>query len=153
VAREVPPDALRGPLDSPVGLRDCRSACHSAFDSPVSDAAQVALARLVSLLAGVGCLVVVFLCTAELTGAGGRLQARCAAADPAVPVLQQDRQSGRAVLFWFGLAMLGFVRIIRYNRLADYLLLGTGAAAAVATKDQHYANLALLPIAVLLITR
>ena len=122
------------------------------FDSPVSDAAQVALARLVSLLAGVGCLVVVFLCTAELTGARRAVAGSVALLlTPLFLYYSKTANLDVPSLFWFGWAMLGFVRIIRYNRLADYLLLGTGAAAAVATKDQHYANLALLPIAVLLI--
>src|SRR5262249_53253324 len=51
-------------------------------------------------------------------------------------------------LCWLAWAFLFFLRIWRWNRRADYLRLGLCAAAAVATKDQAYASLALLPVAI-----
>ncbi|HSK11235.1 MAG TPA: glycosyltransferase family 39 protein [Vicinamibacterales bacterium] len=121
-------------------------------EGPIAEAAQEVLFRLVSLLAGVGTLAVAYLCGAELYGA------RRGVAAPIVLLLTplflyygKTPNLDLPSLLWFGWATLGFVRVVKYNRAADYLLLGAAAAAAVATKDQHYANLVLLPLGVLVV--
>jgi 4-amino-4-deoxy-L-arabinose transferase-like glycosyltransferase len=122
-------------------------------DGQVSEIAQMALFRLVSLLSGVGTLAVAYLCGAELYGP------RRGVAAPIVLLLTplflyygKNANLDLPSLFWFGWAMLGFVRAIKFNRAGDYVLLGAAAAAAVATKDQHYANLVLVPLGVLIVS-
>jgi hypothetical protein len=50
-------------------------------------------------------------------------------------------------LCWFALSLLAYVRILKYQRLRDYLLFGAAAAAAVCTKDQAYGLYMLTPLA------
>jgi hypothetical protein len=50
-------------------------------------------------------------------------------------------------LCWFAWAMVAFLRIQRGGQLRDYVWLGIAAAGSVATKDQAYANLALVAAA------
>lgn len=115
--------------------------------------AQLALMRLVSSLMGLGMLIGTWLCAAELSGP------RRAIFAPLVLLLTPltlyyGKVANLDVPFmcFFAWAMLGFVRVWKAGRLADYLLLGLAAAAAVATKDQAYASLVLLPIAVVVAT-
>lgn len=121
-------------------------------DSLASRAAQLAAMRLVSVLMGLGCLVTAYLCAVELNGARRALASVLALLlTPLFFYYSKTANLDVPSLFWFGWAVLGFIRIIRHNRRADYALLGVAAAAAVATKDQQYANLALLPLAVVLV--
>jgi hypothetical protein len=123
-----------------------------ASDSLASQAAQLAMMRVVSVLMGLGALVAAYLCSVELVGA--RRAVLGALALLLTPVfLYYGKTANLDVpsLCWFGWALLGFVRILRHNRLSNYVLLGIAAAASVATKDQAYANLALLPFAVVFV--
>jgi xanthosine utilization system XapX-like protein len=52
-------------------------------------------------------------------------------------------------LCWFALSLFAYVRILKYQRLADYLLFGGAAAAAVCTKDQAYGLYLLAPLALI----
>ena len=52
-------------------------------------------------------------------------------------------------VFWFSLALLFFLRLLRDHEPRDYVGLGVAAAAAVATKDQAFALFVLAPALVL----
>ena len=120
-----------------------------ASDSLASQAAQLTMMRIVSLVLCVGAIGALYVCGAELGGPRqGVLSALALVLTPLFAYYGKVANLDGAMLCWFGWAMVAFVRVCRYQRLADYVLLGVMAAAAVATKDQAYANLALLPIAV-----
>lgn len=124
-----------------------------AADSVASHAAQLAMMRLVSVLMGLGTLVAAYLCGAELSGPRrGILAALALLLTPVFLYYGKVANLDMPALCWLGFALLAFQRILRAPRLADYVLLGVSAAAAVATKDQAYASLALLPPAVVFIT-
>jgi hypothetical protein len=121
-----------------------------AADSLASHVAQLALMRFVSVLMGVGALVAAYLCGAELYGPRRAvLGALALLLTPLFLFYGKTANLDMPALCWFGWALLAFLRIVRANRHADYVLLGVAAAGAVATKDQAYANLALLPLAVI----
>jgi hypothetical protein len=120
-----------------------------AADGLPSHAAQLALMRFVSVLMGLGALVAAFLCGVELQGPRrATLGALALLLTPLFLFYGKTANLDMPALCWFGWALLAFLRIRRANRFADYVLLGVAAAGAVATKDQAYANLALLPCAV-----
>jgi hypothetical protein len=107
--------------------------------------AQQVIVRCVSVAMALGTLVTVFLCAVELYGP------RRAFTGPLVLLLTaQFLYYGKTgnldipSLYWFSWALLSFLRLFRTPTLRDYVLLGAAAAAAVATKDQAYASLALL---------
>lgn len=119
-------------------------------DSLASNMAQLAMMRAVSVVMGLGTLIAAFLCAAELYGPRRATLASWSLLLTGVFVYYgKTANLEMAVAWWFGLAVLGFIRIWTRNRTADYVLLGVAAAATVATKDQAYANLALLPIGVI----
>jgi 4-amino-4-deoxy-L-arabinose transferase-like glycosyltransferase len=109
--------------------------------------------RAVSVLMGLGTLIAAYLCGVELVGAR-----RAALAPLALLLTPLFVYYGKTAnldipsLCWFGFAMVAYVRILRGGGLRDYIRLGVAAAASVATKDQAYANLALLALAVVAIT-
>jgi len=123
-----------------------------ASGSPASWATQLALMRVVSVLMGLGTLVAAYLCGVELVGA--RRAVLGALALLLTPVfLYYGKTANLDVpsLCWFGWALVAFLRILRTNRLPDYVWLGIAAAGSVATKDQAYANLGLLALAVIIV--
>jgi hypothetical protein len=52
-------------------------------------------------------------------------------------------------VFWLGLSLLFYARVVAANRLTDYLWLAATATAAVCTKDQAYGFYVLVPIVVI----
>jgi hypothetical protein len=117
-------------------------------DSLASWAGQLALMRVVSVLMALGALVGAYLCSVELAGP------RRAALGPLALLLTplfvyygKMANLDMPALCWFAWAMVAFLRIQRAGRLRDYVWLGVAAAGAVATKDQAYANLALVAAA------
>ena len=119
-------------------------------DSLTSNMAQLAMMRVVSVMMGLGTLIVAFLCAAEMYGPRRATLASSSLLLTGLFVFYgKTANLDMAVVFWFGLAVLGFIRVWTRNRTADYVLLGVAAAATVATKDQAYANLVLLPIGVI----
>jgi len=121
-----------------------------AADSLASHVAQLALMRMVSVFMGLGALVAAYLCGVELYGPRRAVLAALALLlTPLCVFYGKTANLDIPALCWFGWALLAFLRIWRANRFADYVLLGVAAAGAVATKDQAYANLALLPFAAL----
>jgi hypothetical protein len=119
-------------------------------DSLTSNMAQLALMRVVSVVMGLGTLIAAFLCAAELYGPRRAPLASWSLLLTGLFVYYgKTANLDMAVAWWLGLAVLGFIRVWTRNRTADYVLLGVAAAATVATKDQAYANVALLPIGVI----
>ena len=122
-----------------------------AADSLTSNVAQLALMRVVSVLMGLGALLAAFLCGAELHGPRRAVFGALAMLlTPLFLFYGKTANLDIPMLCWFGWALVAFLRILRLNRRGDYVLLGIAAAGAVATKDQAYANLALLPFAVII---
>jgi hypothetical protein len=123
-----------------------------ASGSPASWAAQLALMRVVSLLMGLGTLIAAFLCGVELVGARRAVLGPLALLlTPVFLYYGKTANLDVPSLCWFGWALVAFLRILRSNRLPDYVWLGIAAAGSVATKDQAYGNLALLALAVVVI--
>jgi hypothetical protein len=98
---------------------------------------------------GLGTLITAFLCGAELYGGRRAVWAPLVLlVTPLFVYYGKVANLDVPMMFWFGLAILAFLRILKAHRLPDYAVLGAAAAAAVATKDQAYANLALMPLVV-----
>lgn len=120
--------------------------------SVASWAGQLALMRVVSVLMAFGTLVGAYLCGVEMIGA------RRAVCAPLVLLLTplfvyygKMANLDMPALCWFAWAMVAFLRIQRGGHLRDYVWLGIAAAGSVATKDQAYANFALVAAATLAI--
>ena len=123
-----------------------------ASDSLVSQVAQLAMMRLVSVIMGLGTLVAAYLCGVELYGPRRAVLGTLALLlTPLFLYYGKTANLDIPFMCWFGWALLAFLRILRTNRCADHVRLGLAAAAAVATKDQAYASLALLPLAIVLV--
>jgi hypothetical protein len=123
-----------------------------ASDSLLSHVAQLAMMRLVSVIMGLGTLLAAYLCGVELYGPRRAVLATLALLlTPLFVYYGKTANLDIPFMCWFGWALLAFLRILRTNRCADYVRLGLAAAAAVATKDQAYASLALLPLAVVFV--
>jgi hypothetical protein len=111
--------------------------------------AQLLLMRDISVLLGLGALVAALLCCTELGIAHPVLGAAALLLTPGFVYYGKLANLDVPALCWFGVAVLSLLRLLRRDRLRDYVVLGTASAAAVATKDQFYANLALVPLVVL----
>lgn len=113
-------------------------------------AAQHLVIRLVSTVMGLGALIAAYLCAVELYGRRRAVLAPLVLAmTPLYVFYAKLANLDVPMLCWFGWALLGFIRIVKGGGTQDFVLLGVAAAAAVATKDQAYASLALLVPAVL----
>ncbi len=122
-------------------------------ETTASYAAQLALMRFVSVLLGLGTLVAACLCGGELRGPrAGVTSALLLSLTPLFVYYGKVANLDVPALCWTGWTLLAFIRILRGGTRGDYVLLGVAAAAAVATKDQSYASLALLPPMVLVAT-
>jgi hypothetical protein len=116
--------------------------------SVASWAAQLAVMRAVSVLMALGTLVGAYLCGVELVGARRAVWAPLALLlTPLFVYYGKTANLDMPALCWFAWAMVAFLRIQRAGELRDYVWLGIAAAASVATKDQAYANLALVAAA------
>jgi len=124
-----------------------------AVESLASQAAQLAVMRAVSTLMGVGAIGAIYVCGAELGGPRVGLSAALTLVlTPLFAYYGGVANLDVPALFWFGWAMAAFIRVVKRQERADYAWLGVLAAAAVATKDQAYANLALVVPAVIWVT-
>ena len=120
--------------------------------SVASWAGQLALMRAVSVLMALGTLVGAYLCSVELVGPRRAVLGPLALLlTPLFVYYGKMANLDMPALCWFAWAMVAFLRIRRANRLRDYVWLGIAAAGAVATKDQAYANLAFVGVAVIAI--
>ncbi len=124
-----------------------------AADSLASHAAQLAIMRAVSTLMAVGTVAAIYACGAEMGGSRvGLWSAVALVLTPLFAYYGGVANLDIPALFWFGWAMLAFIRILKRQERADYAWLGLLAAAGVATKDQAYANVALVGPAVIWVT-
>ena len=120
--------------------------------SVASWAGQLALMRAVSVLMALGTLVAAYLCSVELVGPRRAVLGPLALLlTPLFVYYGKMANLDMPALCWFAWAMVAFLRIRRANRWQDYAWLGIAAAGAVATKDQAYANLAFVGVAVIAI--
>ena len=116
--------------------------------SVASWAGQLALMRVVSVLMALGTLMGAYLCGVELVGPRrGVLGPLALLLTPLFVYYGKMANLDMPALCWFAWAMVAFLRIRRTGQLRDYVWLGVAAAASVATKDQAYANLALVAAA------
>ena len=121
--------------------------------SVASWAGQLALMRAVSVMMALGTLVGSYLCGVEMVGPRRAIFAPLALLlTPLFLYYGKVANLDVPALCWFAWAMVAFLRIRRAGRLGDYVWLGIASAGAVATKDQAYANLALVGAAVIVLT-
>jgi 4-amino-4-deoxy-L-arabinose transferase-like glycosyltransferase len=104
--------------------------------------------RLVSLIMALATLALVYRVGREVYDRRSALAAVFVTASIA-PFVYYAKMTNLDVpyLCWFALSLLAYVRILKYQRLRDYLLFGGAAAAAVCTKDQAYGLYMLAPLA------
>ncbi|MEA2695338.1 MAG: hypothetical protein QOJ16_4725 [Acidobacteriota bacterium] len=104
--------------------------------------------RLVSLIMALATLALVYRVGREVYDRRSALAAVFVTASIA-PFVYYAKMTNLDVpyLCWFALSLLAYVRILKHQRLRDYLLFGGAAAAAVCTKDQAYGLYMLAPLA------
>lgn len=107
--------------------------------SPSMYSAMLLAGRLVSLIAGAGTLVAVYLCGARAFSkrAGFFAAASLALAAPFVYYAKTANTDG-PWLFWCVLSLVFFLRLLNGLRPRDFLLFAVTATLAVCAKDQAY---------------
>ncbi len=115
------------------------------------DAKAVALlfivGRLVSVAAGVGTLVAVYVSGARAFGRRAGLWAAAAMALTPMFVFYSKTANPEAVyVFWFAVALAFFLRALETMALRDIVLFSGCAAMSVCTKDQAYALFLTMPL-------
>jgi hypothetical protein len=109
--------------------------------------AMLATMRAVSVVMGLGALVAACLCGVEMVGPRRGLSAAVVVLlTPLFVYYGKTANLDVPSLCFFAWAILALLRIVTRNQRRDYVLLGVAAAASVATKDQMYASVALLPV-------
>jgi 4-amino-4-deoxy-L-arabinose transferase-like glycosyltransferase len=110
----------------------------------------VLIARLVSAAMGTAIVGLIYLITQRLFSRSAAIFAALIVA-LCFPFIYYSHTSNVDIpyLFWFTLGLLFYVRLLNGGRNRDYLLLGSCMALAVATKDQAYGLLPLLPLSLL----
>jgi PA14 domain/Dolichyl-phosphate-mannose-protein mannosyltransferase len=107
------------------------------------------ISRLVSLAAGMGTLIAVYLTGSQ---AFGRRAAVFATAMFALvtPFVYYAKTANLDVpyLFWFGLSMVFYLRVLDRLALHDFISLAVCATLAICTKDQAYGLFLLMPLAI-----
>jgi fibro-slime domain-containing protein len=104
------------------------------------DAALLLLSRLVSIAAGVGTLIAVFVCGAEAFNRRAGVFAAAAFA-LLTPFVYYAKTANPEVpyIFWFAVSLVFYVRIVHALALKDVALFSAAATLAICTKDQAYA--------------
>jgi 4-amino-4-deoxy-L-arabinose transferase-like glycosyltransferase len=124
-----------------------------APDGRASLAAQLLLMRAVSVMMGLGTLVAAYLCGVQMIGVRRAVLAPLAVLlTPVFVYYGKTANLDVPSLCWFGWAMVAFLRILRGGTVRDYVWLGVAAAGSIATKDQAYASLGLVGVAVVIVT-
>ena len=105
------------------------------------------IGRFTSVIMGAGLVFVMYLCGRELYEERAAVFAALITA-LLCPFVYYAKTMNLEVayLFWVMLSMLFYIRILKHNKLADYLLFSATAAIAVGTKDQAYGLYILTPI-------
>ena len=119
------------------------------LSNPVSALTSLVLiARLVSMVMGTAIVGLLFVITRRLFGVTSALFAALVVAF-SFPFVYYAHTSNVDIpyVFWFTLGLLFYVRLLEGGKNRDYALLGVCLALAVATKDQAYGLIPLVPIA------
>ena len=107
--------------------------------------------RLLSAVMGTTLVFVVYLCGCELLDRRAALFAAAAMAFvPEFVYYAKITNVDVPYLFWFGLSLFCYIRILAYHRFADYALFAATAALAVCTKDQAYGLYAFAAVPILI---
>ncbi len=108
------------------------------------------MARLVSVLMGVGIVLGVFLAVRELYD---RRAALCASLIVTLyyPLVFYAHNANTDVpyLFWATLSIYHFIKVLKYRQLKNYILYAVFGALAICTKDQAFALILLAPLPML----
>lgn len=125
----------------PYGLKD-----------PVSSLTLLVLiARAVSVAMGTAIVGLTYLITERLFGGiAGIFTALILALCPMFIYYSHTSNLDIPYLFWFVLGCVFYVRLFEGGQTRDYVLFGVCMALTVATKDQAYALLPLLPVSLIL---
>jgi hypothetical protein len=112
-------------------------------------AALALVSRLVSLAAGTGTLVTIYLSGAQAFGrrAGVLAAAMFALVTPFV-YYAKTANLDVPYLFWFGLSLVFYLRALERLALRDFIGLAVCATLAICTKDQAYGLFLLMPCAI-----
>jgi hypothetical protein len=107
---------------------------------PVHDAVLTVLTRLVSVAAGVGVLVGVFICGSRAFGTRAGLFAAGMTA-VLTPFIYYSKTANPEVpyVFWFTVSLVFYARLLRTLAAKDAVLFAAAATIAICTKDQAYA--------------
>ena len=105
------------------------------------------LGRFLSLILSAALLIVIYLCGREVFDRKSALFAVIISALSS-PFIYYAKTTNLEIpyLFWAMLSFLFYLRILKYQKLQDYLLFSTTAAIAVCTKDQAYGFYILTPV-------
>ena len=97
------------------------------------------MGRVVSLLMGLGTILAVYRAGLLTFGRGAATGAALIMA-LTLPFIYYTKIANvdLPLTFWFGLAFVAYLRILREHRLRDYVLCATTAVLAVCAKDQAY---------------
>lgn len=105
------------------------------------------IGRFTSVIMGAGLVFVMYLCGRELYEERAAVFAALITA-LLCPFVYYAKTMNLEVayLFWVMLSLLFFIRILKHQKLADYLCFSAMAAIAVGTKDQAYGLYILTPL-------
>jgi len=118
--------------------------------SPTVEYALLLLSeRLLSVAMGVATVLAVYLCATEVASRRAAMFAAALAATMA-PFVYYAKVANTDIgyFFWSMLSLVFFARLLRDDRLRDYVWLAVTAALAVCSKDQAYGLYVLTPLAI-----
>ena len=130
----VAPALRSGSVRAPEGVGARARVLTDAVNTRLS-----AQSRGLSVLMAAGMLVAVFMAGRMLLGpTGALLAAALVAGMPPFAFYAKLANLDVPALFWWAVSLVFLLRVLRWHRTRDYLLLAATAVAAVCTKDQTY---------------
>jgi hypothetical protein len=119
-------------------------------ENPFVAALLIFIYRLVSIAAGVGTVIAAHVCGSQAFSRRAGLFAAAIIALVA-PFVHYAKTANVDVpyLFWYGLSLVFYVRMLDSASVRNYVLFGVSAACAICTKDQAYALYLLAPAAMI----
>ncbi len=110
------------------------------------------LQRFVSVFMGIGIIFLVYLCGKEIYEARTSFLAALMTA-LICPFVYFSKTTNLEIpyVFWFVLSLLFYLRILKYQKLRDYLLFSGAAVISICTKDQAYGFYVLTPLFIIII--
>jgi hypothetical protein len=105
--------------------------------------------RLLSVALGTATTLLVYLAASEAASRRAAVFAAMLAATVA-PFVYYAKTANVEVgyIFWFALSLVFYLRVLKHDRLRDYLGLAATAAMSVCTKDQAYGLYVLMPLTI-----